>query len=195
MDTKTPRRGRRTAFRPEFIERARKLALMGVTNGQLGDFFGVDERTIRRWKKRHPEFGQSLIEGKAEAEARGADGLYQCAIGSSHETFKIFGAAGSGKHQALVHGERFAPDVTACTLWLKNRRPDPSRDKMWNEHTGPDGGPIQTEDVTEPPDLMELARRIAFVLHQADPANQDGGASGYPTTVSSTSTSTSTGTA
>ncbi len=190
MDTKTPRRGRRTAFRPVLSERARKLVLMGATKAQLGDFFGVDERTIRRWKKRHPEFRQSLIEGKAEAEARRADGLSRCAIGSSHEVGKIFGAAGSGKHQSLEHEERFAPDVTACTLWLKNRRPDPSRDKMWNEHTGPDGGPIQTEDVTEERDPMELARRIAFILHQADPANRDGGPSGGSTTASSAVTST-----
>ena len=191
MDTKTPRRGRRTAFRPVFSERARKLALMGASDARLGDFFGVDERTIRRWKKRHPEFRQSLIEGKAEAAARDADGLSRCAIGSSHEVGKIFGAAGSGKHQALKHEERFAPDVTACTLWLKNRRPDPSRDKMWNEHTGKDGKPINHdhEDVTER-DPMEIARRIAFILHQADPANRDGGPSGGSTTASSAVTST-----
>ncbi len=103
---------------------------------------------------------------------------------------KIFGAAGSGKHQALVHEERFAPDVTACTLWLKNRRPDPSRDKMWNEHTGPDGGPIQAEDVTAERDFNDIARRIAFILHQADPANRDGGAFGGSTTASSAVTST-----
>ena len=35
----------------------------------------------------------------------------------------------------------------------------------------------------------ELARRICFILHQADPANQDEGASGSFTTVSSPITS------
>lgn len=32
------------------------------------------------------------------------------------------------------------------------------------EHTGKGGGPIQTEDVTEPPSVNELARRVAHIL-------------------------------
>ena len=37
-----------------------------------------------------------------------------------------------------------------------------------------DGDPVQTEDVTEERDPMDLARRIAFILHQADKACSTG---------------------
>ena len=42
---KTPE-GRPSKYRPEYAEQAGKLALLGLTDKQLGDFFGVDERTI-----------------------------------------------------------------------------------------------------------------------------------------------------
>ncbi len=49
-------------------------------------------------------------------------------------------------------------------------------DRGWGKPTmmvagDPDGGPVQTEDITEERDPMVLARRIAFILHQADRAS------------------------
>ncbi len=46
-------------------------------------------------------------------------------------------------------------------------------DRGWGKPTvmvagDSDSGPVQVEDVTEPPDFMDLARRIAFILHTAD---------------------------
>jgi hypothetical protein len=41
--------------------------------------------------------------------------------------------------------QHYPPDTVACIFWLKNRRPDLWRDKVGLEHTGPGGGPIQTE--------------------------------------------------
>jgi hypothetical protein len=41
--------------------------------------------------------------------------------------------------------EHVAPDVTAQIFWLKNRQPDRWREKQQMEHTGKDGGPIQTK--------------------------------------------------
>jgi hypothetical protein len=36
------------------------------------------------------------------------------------------------------------PDTTAMIFWLKNRKRDQWRDRVDNEHTGKDGGPIET---------------------------------------------------
>ncbi len=46
-------------------------------------------------------------------------------------------------------------------------------DRGWGKPTvmvagDPDSGPVQTEDVSDPETRLELARRIAFILHTAD---------------------------
>jgi hypothetical protein len=190
LDETTLRRGRRTALRAEFIEQARKLALLGATDAQLGEFFGVDDHTINRWRKQQPEFRQSLKEGGTEADARGAGSLYKRAADFSHEAEKILGAAASGKHPLCEFGEQFAPDVTVCISWLKNRRPNRSPDRMLDERTGKDGKPIKAAHEGLELSDLEIARRICFILRRADPANRDGDAPGYRTTVASSATST-----
>ena len=54
-------------------------------------------------------------------------------------------------------------DTTAQIFWLKNRRPDLWRDRQQHEHSGPDGKPMQVEDVSD----IEAARRVAFLLTKA----------------------------
>ncbi len=159
------RRGRRSAFKTEYVDQARKYCLLGATDAQLADFFGVDERTINRWKQRHPEFCQSLKEGKAEADARVAESLYRRALGYTHpaEDIRVV-------DDAVVRTEtekHYPPDTTACIFWLKNRQPAMWRDKV-AVSGDPDGPPIRTEEVNRDPEhLTELARRIAFILEGA----------------------------
>ncbi len=161
----SPRRGRRSTFRDEYVDQARKLALLGATDAQLGDFFGVDERTINRWKQRHPEFCQSLKEGKADADARVAESLYRRALGytAPAEDIRVI-------DDTLVRTDtekHYPPDTTACIFWLKNRQPAMWRDKV-AVSGDPDGAPIRTEAVDRSPEgLTALARRIAFILEGA----------------------------
>ena len=51
--------GRPSKFKPEYIEQARKLALLGTTDREVAEFFEVDERTVYRWQHDHPEFCQA----------------------------------------------------------------------------------------------------------------------------------------
>jgi len=43
---------------------------LGATDADPADFFGVDVRTIYRWKHDHPEFCQALKAGNVEAGDR-----------------------------------------------------------------------------------------------------------------------------
>jgi hypothetical protein len=54
-----------------------------------------------------------------------------------------------------------APDVGACIFWLTNRQPDHWQNKV--EHSGPAGGMIPVDSMSE----MEAARRVAFALAKA----------------------------
>jgi len=166
--TNSRSRGRPTAYRDEYAEQARKLCRLGATDAELANFFEVSERTLNSWKKRHPEFLQALKAGKAVADAEVAEKLYQRACGYSHEAVKMFQAGGEIISKGYT--ERYPPDTTAAIFWLKNRRPDLWRDKIEQEHTGKDGGPIQSETTTR---VIVVPAKIPAVVETRSIAMND----------------------
>ena len=140
--------GRPSGFKAEFTEQAEKLAKLGATDMEIADFFEVDVRTINRWKISFPEFCQALKAGKDVADDKVIRSLFQRATGFEHEAVKIFMPANATVPIHTNYREFVVPDTTACIFWLKNRRPDEWRDKQSNELSGPNGGPIQTQEVT-----------------------------------------------
>jgi hypothetical protein len=124
-------RGRRSKFKPEYVEQAEKLCKLGATDAEIADFFGVAESTLNLWKKRHPEFSKSLKKGKLEADATVADRLFKRATGYSHQAEKIFNNDGEIVRAEYI--KHYPPDTTACIFWLKNRQPDKWRDKVEHE--------------------------------------------------------------
>lgn len=121
------KRGRPSAYRKEYDEQARKLCMLGYTDKQLGDFFGVSEQTINSWKKKFPEFLVSLKKGKELADAEVVESLYRRAVGYSHDEEKLFQYEGYVIRADTV--KHYPPDPTAMIFWLKNRQPAKFRDK------------------------------------------------------------------
>lgn len=128
--------GRPTEYREAYVEGARKLARLGATDAEIADFFGVDVRTIYRWKNTHDAFCQALKAGKDEADARVERALYHRAIGYEQEEVKIFMPAGAEEPVYAPYTAKIAPDTTAAIFWLKNRRPSEWRDRREVEHSG-----------------------------------------------------------
>ena len=123
--------GRPTDYKEEYAEQARKLCLLGATDANLADFFGVVESTINNWKIANPEFLESLKAGKMLADAVVAESLYHRATGYSHQEEKVFNNGGEiVTYESVKH---YAPDPTSAIFWLKNRQPDKWREKQ--EHT------------------------------------------------------------
>lgn len=133
--------GRPSSYRDEYAEQALKLCLLGATDAEMADIFGVSEQTLNAWKAAHPEFLESLKAGKAQADANVASRLYQRAMGYSHEAVKIMVVAGEIKRE--MYTEHYPPDTAAGIFWLKNRRKQDWRDKIDHEVAGKDGAPIQ----------------------------------------------------
>lgn len=127
--------GRPSKYQPEFAEQALKLCRLGATDKELADFFQVNEDTVNEWKRVHPEFSESLKDGKALADAEVADKLFKRATGYEHKAVKI-SANPNGDEHVTEYVERYPPDTTAAIFWLKNRRPDLWRDKTVQEHAG-----------------------------------------------------------
>lgn len=144
-----PSRGRPSDYRDEFVKQAEKLAALGATDMEVADFFDVDVRTIYRWKHDHEDFCQALNVGKERADERVVNSLYQKAVGYEQDAVKIFMPAGAPEPVYAPYRERVAPDTTAAIFWLKNRRPAEWREKITNELTGPDGGPVQVKTLAD----------------------------------------------
>src|SRR5713101_2814806 len=54
------RPGQPTRYEPAFCPRARRLALLGLTDTEIADLFGISPDTLYEWRRRHPEFSESL---------------------------------------------------------------------------------------------------------------------------------------
>lgn len=123
----TPKKtGRPSSYRPEYVEQAAKLCLLGATDKQMADFFEVSEVTFNAWKKEHPDFLKSLKENKEIADAQVASSLFNRALGYSHNEDDI--RAVNGEIVITPTIKHYPPDTTACIFWLKNRQP-----KLWRE--------------------------------------------------------------
>lgn len=143
MTDEKPKMGRPSKFKPEFVQQAEKLCKLGATDLELADFFEVSRETIWRWSQAHDDFCNALKAGKAEADERVERSLYAKAIGYTHDAVKIFNA--DGTPLIVPYREHVAPDTTAAIFWLKNRKPAEWRDRIQQEHTGENGGPIRVQ--------------------------------------------------
>lgn len=121
-------RGRPSDYRPEYTQQAAKLCALGATDYELADFFGVDTRTIYRWKNTHEEFCQAVTCGKEKADERVERSLYNRAVGYSYESEKVFQFQGNVIRAPTV--EHVPPDPGAAMNWLKNRQGERWRDKQ-----------------------------------------------------------------
>ncbi|AMR77669.1 hypothetical protein [Cupriavidus nantongensis] len=118
---------RPSKYQPEFAEQVRKLTLLGATNQELADFFGVSTATLRKWGADFPEFLLAQKQGKQLADANVADRLYQRACGFEHDDIDI--RVVGGKIRKTKIRKYYPPDTAAAFIWLKNRQPAKWRDK------------------------------------------------------------------
>jgi hypothetical protein len=130
--------GRPTKFRVEYVDQAHKLALEGFTDKKIAGFFNVDERTINNWKNNHPEFFQSLKNGKDDYDSNIVEkSLVKRAVGYRYKeiTKALSREADPKTGNAMMVTikevtKEVPPDPISIIFWLKNRRPDRWRDKQ-----------------------------------------------------------------
>ena len=149
------RNGRPTKYRPEYVDQAHKLALLGFTDEKMADFFKVEVRTIYRWKAEYNQFCQAIKAGKDDADAAVASTLYRSALGGGTvtEVKEETDAEGNVIHRKTV--KELPANVTAQIFWLKNRQPQYWRDK------------VVLEDETPPEVIAETAARYDEIMRKA----------------------------
>jgi len=112
--------GRPTEYTSAYNEYAFRHCLLGATNEELADLFGVNLRAIGRWMVRYPSFRHAIYKGRAGADAKVANALYHSAIGYKMKDMHV-----SSNHLGQVTQtpiiRKYPPNVAAMQIWLRNR--------------------------------------------------------------------------
>lgn len=109
----------KSTYDPKFATQAAVACRLGAIDKDLQELFGVCERTLQNWRRKHPEFLEATKEGKDVANTAVKEALYKRAVGC------ITWKEAISKHGDIVRLEQLnAPDTAACMSWLNNRCPD-----------------------------------------------------------------------
>lgn len=127
--------GRPSDYRAAFARDAEKLTIIGATEKEMADFFGVSESTIDKWKKKYPEFLRRISRGRITHDMEIGQALRERAKGYRVKSVKIF-CSDKGGVTTVPFTEVYPPDTAAIKLWLTNRRPKQFRDKVEVDHKG-----------------------------------------------------------
>lgn len=152
--------GRPSEFSEEKVRFAVVLAGFGATDAEISSGIGISREALSQWREKHPEFADALKNAKEVADNEVEKSLFQRAKGYSHPDTHF--ATVDGKVVATPTVKHYPPDTTACIFWLKNRRADRWRDVWKHEHSGPNGGPIQVEQMSAEELEAELVKRGAL---------------------------------
>jgi len=125
--------GQPTKYKDVFENQVLILAEKGFTDVDIAQVFNVTKATINNWKKKFPQFFASIKKGKAIADQKVVQSLYQRALGYTAPEIHISNFQGVvSKTNILKH---YPPDPVSCIFWLKNRMPQEWRDKQTHEHS------------------------------------------------------------
>lgn len=131
----------------KFLAATEIACRLGATDMELADALGVSVRTINYWRAKKPEFAAAMKAGKDVADERVVRSLFSRATG--YECDEVDIRVVNGEVVKTPIRKIYPPDSTAMIFWLKNRKPKEWRDKIEQELTGPDGGPIQSRIAIE----------------------------------------------
>ena len=73
--------GAPSKYQAKYAKLAALACQAGCTDQEVADLIGVSQKTINRWKLQHVEFVTALKSGKAPADERVVQSLYQRALG------------------------------------------------------------------------------------------------------------------
>jgi hypothetical protein len=116
------------------LEEIKAWAKQGLIDPDIWYNLGISKNSFYRWKNNHREFREALRVGKAVANKRVENALYQRATGYEYDevTEEVIGYKEDGEPIKRVKAttKHQPPDTTAQIFWLKNRDPEKWRDRQ-----------------------------------------------------------------
>ena len=95
----------------------------GASDRDVCELIGISYSTLYKWISRYPEFAEAMVKGKEVVDRMVENALLKRCLGYDYvETERI-------RKDGIIVSEKkvkkyMPPDVTACAIWLNNRKPD-----------------------------------------------------------------------
>lgn len=103
-----------------------------LTKNELAKNMGIAPKTLALWENKYPEIREAVKQGREITDISVENAILKKALGfETAEVKKVVKA--DGAEEVTTVYKSVPPDVTAATLWLKNRCPEKWRDKPKEE--------------------------------------------------------------
>ena len=154
---------------PESLALLELWAREGLSEEEIAGSAGITLKTLREWKKKHPEIAAALQKGEG-SEAKVEGSLLRRAVGYRYNevTRELKKDAENGEMRLTVTKivtKEVQPDTTALMFWLKNRRPELWRDKGVPAENGSVGVRI-IDDIFETPEDSVGSRSLSTLPNE-----------------------------
>ena len=98
----------------------------GLVLEEIAHNMGINRCTLYEWRREFPTIANALKNGRAVADRKVENALFNRAIGRDVTEVKVI--EGKDGKSVVTATKHIPADVTACIYWLKNRKPD-----VWND--------------------------------------------------------------
>jgi hypothetical protein len=143
---KKPVKSKKPAHRPSLYNPtnhpllAESMIRNGKTEEEVAKVIGIDTDTLRKWKKRYPDFEGAIKNGRLPADEVVESALYKRARGMTYDELEYRYVYNHEKKRycetlAKRTKKTLAPDIGAICFWLKNRRGDVWKETRYQENT------------------------------------------------------------
>ena len=114
--------GRPTSYRPEFAGRVTTMCMLGLTNAEIGERFGVSKSSIEEYIVKVDEFRRAVYKGREGADEMVVNSLFKSAHGFTHPEDDIRTVAlGNNQGSEIVITKtvkHYPPNERAIAHWL-----------------------------------------------------------------------------
>lgn len=119
---------------PEGLILLRAKSRDSLTRGELAQKLGVLPGTLALWEKKYPEIEEALRQGREITDVRVENAILKKALGFETKEVKKVVKADGAEEVTTVY-KSVPPDVSAASVWLKNRCPQKWREKPSEENS------------------------------------------------------------
>ena len=111
-----------------------------LTKTELASKLGVSPSTLAKWDKNNMEIATAVRQGREITDATVENAILKKALGFSvNEVKKVIKA--DGAEEITTVSKCIPPDISAASVWLKNRCPD-----KWSDKPGQQDGELLKVD-------------------------------------------------
>lgn len=107
----------------------------GLSKNEIAERMEISAGTFRRWEKNNVGIAEAVKVGRELTDINVENAILKKALGFETEEVKTVIKA-NGDEEITTVRKNVPPDISAASVWLKNRRPDKWRDKPTENNSG-----------------------------------------------------------